>query len=365
MWRRWGQVPRTCHYLTMARAHHHHSVPESYLRGWSHDRIHVMARRLLVPSPQYPEWGEQGIRSLTAYEHLYTSVSSGVESDELEIWLNKEFDSPGAEALSRVRQGAEPTPQDLQRLAFLGASLDVRTPVDYLESKSRWERDLPKMMAATLKRVRRQLARAARLGQQVQARAIPSAPASLPVRVTIARNPDGGGQIKAEITAGRELWLHKIRHVLSGIVNVLRTHEWRLMHPHTGLWWFTSDHPMMRLNFNSESDYDFGGGWGHPGSDLIFPLSPELLLYTQVGRPLPDRNTFTEQETRLIQRLLARRAFRWIIAREGQLPSSELRHRTVDKRRFVEEESAWKAWHQAQSDAETGQPRADPGAAGN
>ncbi len=344
----------------MEFAHHNHSIPRAYLRGWSTDGTRVWARRLLVPTATYPEWEQRPIRSLAAYDHLYTSVREGNESDDFERWINQEFESPAAEPLSRVREGLPLSTEQMHRLAFYAAAMDVRTPASYLEQRARWNRELPGVLQSTLVRARRELRRAAKEGRPLPRQATePENPP--PFRVTIDRAAETGkALVKAEVTIGRELWLHSMRSVLTSAVQVLKQHQWAVLRPAADGKWFTSDHPVLRLNFNSEADYNFGGGWGNRGSEIIFPLSPDYLLYTQVDHPRPKGDVFTREQTMLLQRLLAERAHRWIVADRQAARAAWFRRRTVDKEVFVEEERAWERWHEVQSAGEAADDAAGP-----
>lgn len=341
-------------------ARHSHSIPRAYLRGWSADGSRVWARRLLVPAATYPEWEQRPIRSLAAYEHLYTSVREGQESDDFERWINEEFEDPAAEPLSRAREGLPLSTSDLHRLAFYAAALDVRTPVSYLEQTARWNKTLPGVIQSTLTRVRRELRRAAKEGRPLP-KAAPRPDNPPPFRVTIEKAAKPGmKRVRAEVSIGRELWLHQMRYVLTSAAQVLKQHQWAVMRPAGGGKWFTSDHPILRLNFTSEDKYDFGGGWGSRGSEIIFPLSPDYLLYTRIGHARPMRDQFTLEQTILLQRLLAARAHRWIIAHRPSPRATWFRPRTVDKEVFVAEEREWKRWHEHQSAAEAAGPAGAP-----
>lgn len=331
-----------------------HSVPEAYLRGWSSDGTHVLARRLLVPVSTYPEWERRRVGSLTAYQHLYTVVSQGQESDDLEQWLNNEFESPAALVLARVRENARLTADDFRKLAYYVASQDVRTPASFLEQKQRWERDLEGQMAEIMEEAKTELAEAARSGVPLTPRA-PVEGARPPFRVKLDRDAPGGPVIKAEIAVGRELWHFQIRHVLSGVARVLALHKWHIVRPYPGYTWFTTDHPVLRLNFNNPTEYDFGGGWGKKGSEMLMPLSPQHMLYTQIGYSHSGLTQFSKEQTELLQKLLAERAFRWIIAHDSQAAPRVTRPRRVDKEAFREEEKAWNQWHATQSAAEAGE----------
>lgn len=97
---------------------------------------------------------------------------------------------------------------------------------------------------------------------------------------------------------------------------------------------------------------DFGGGWGNKGTELMLPLSPRHLLYTKVGATAAPRFTMPRFETFQIQRFLAERAHREIIARREERRVSWFRQRVVDAERFADEERQWKQLHEEQRRAE-------------
>jgi hypothetical protein len=68
-------------------------------------------------------------------------------------------------------------------------------------------------------------------------------------------------------------------------IDVLRDQRWSVLEPNGNTEWLTSDHPVVRLNFKSAEEYDFVGGWGsETGCDILMPLSPRHLVWTQVGQ---------------------------------------------------------------------------------
>ncbi|OVE82514.1 hypothetical protein BVY04_00730 [bacterium M21] len=152
---------------------------------------------------------------------------------------------------------------------------------------------------------------------------------------------------------GRELWVSNIKHLLTNTFKALYEHKWTLLCPAEGMVWFTSDDPAMCLNFHSPADYNFGGGWGRKGSEMILPLSPQYLLYTQVGKARTAPGTILSKEKTMgFQKLIAEHAHRKIFA-AGPLPEiPQLRPRKVDPDAFAHEKNQWKSWHAQQSEAE-------------
>ena len=161
---------------------------------------------------------------------------------------------------------------------------------------------------------------------------------------------------------GRQMWLASMRLLLTTTVGVLYQHRWSIIRAPDGISWLTSDDPVIRLNYNTEQDYDFGGGWGSPGSEFIFPLSGKHLLYTQVGKRHEPRITGAPELAQRLQRIIAEHAHRWIYSAAPLEDIETLRPRKVDHAQYAQEMREWKKWPQDQTAAEralgAGQPRA-------
>jgi hypothetical protein len=71
------------------------------------------------------------------------------------------------------------------------------------------------------------------------------------------------------------------------------------------------------------------------------PISPRHLLFTQIGDYLPDRLTFSSDQTKQLQRLITERALRWIFAHEPLRIINKLRPRRVDPEEFKHEAEQW------------------------
>jgi len=151
---------------------------------------------------------------------------------------------------------------------------------------------------------------------------------------------------------GRGMWLYGIKHILSNTINVLLQHKWSILHTAPGVELVTSDDPVICLNYNGIESYDFGGGWGYKGSEIIFPLSPQHILYTKVGDKKPFKKELTYELSILLQRMIVEHAHRWIFAKEPLKEIEMLRPRKVDAITFKHESEIWKNWHDEQSNAE-------------
>jgi len=172
---------------------------------------------------------------------------------------------------------------------------------------------------------------------------------------TISSKESSSGQahIKAEVIAGRKLWLQSQKLLLTKTVKILKSHKWTIVHPAPGHQWFTSDHPVVKLNYYRNGNYDLKGGWGRKGGNIFMPLSPRHLLFTEIGQDLPDRMTFSSDQTKQFQGFIAKRALRWIFARDQLEFINNLRPRYIDHELFKRESEQWSKWHEQQIEAES------------
>ena len=337
-------------------ARDNHYVPQALLRRWSVDDIHVFSYRVLVAHCQVPEWKARPIRGIAFHRDLYTTFAGGKELDNFETFLNHEYEQPALEAIDRLVSGLQLTPSDWRNMTRFVAAQDIRTPLSFIELLRRWEKQVPELLDSTLNETIERLHAAKAKGQPL----VPP-PDNKPnefgrmVRVTIERNivgKPGDSLIRAEVQAGRQLWIATMRHLLKNTAAILCRHRWSVAEPFGDLEWPITDHPALRLNYYKLGQYDFGGGWGNPGSEIMMPVSPRHLLYVQVGAKKRNRFVCSLQQTEAIQRLLVERAHRWIFAKRQLEWVPTVRPRIVDQGLLESEREQWRNWHQNQMQSE-------------
>ena len=192
------------------------------------------------------------------------------------------------------------------------AAQDVRTPAWFEEQFKRWDTWLPGLVENTLCESLRTLEEAKRAGQPLPEQK-PVNRDGFPLRMSTKLERRGNGQGWAEILNGRALWLWSMRHALERTWKELCKHKWTILRPPEGTAWFTSGNPVVRLNFGSPAKYDFGGGWGSPGSEILLPRGPQHLLYTQIGKRPPLRGeTMRPVQAELVRRIIAEHAHRMV-----------------------------------------------------
>lgn len=287
---------------------------------------------------------------------LYTTTVVGRDSDELEVWLAREFEEPGIEASKRAIQGARLSADDWEALIRLYAAQEVRTPQSFAEFMSRWDRDLQGVIEETMKEGIAEWANATAAGRQP--RGAPTARNEFTdlFRVRVHRPEETGGEptLSATVVLGRRLWVASVRHLLTGrAMEKLLRQSWHILKPADGYEWPLTDHPTLRLGFRSPDDFSFGAGWGQRHADLVMPLSPQHLLHTEVGKVKRGITQLSPELTSQMRSFLVRRAHRLVFATSPSPWVTRERVRVVDSVQFDRERDDWERWHAEQAAAES------------
>lgn len=106
-----------------------HYIPQLYLKQWATNGK-IPTYRLLVPNENYPTWKTHSLKSICFHQHLYTYIATQGETDELERWLDREFESPAADAIDRVVRAAADT-KALEKPSALCRSSRCAHPCTY------------------------------------------------------------------------------------------------------------------------------------------------------------------------------------------------------------------------------------------
>lgn len=329
-----------------------HYVPCLYLKRWVGSDGRICTYRLLVSHANVPEWRPRTIKGLAYHRHLYTRVLAAGETDEIETWLDREFESPAEAVICKVVSDGRMDRDDWSCLARFLAAQDVRTPARLMEMFRRWEKGFPDLLQSTLEESVRDFTEAKRSGTTPAVRHNADT-GYFPARVTKEIQPGAKtGLIKVESVIGRGLYLFALRRLLSETSRVLEQHRWTILRPPAGMKWMTSDDPVVKLNYYGDR-YDFKGGWGSKGTELLLPLSPDHLLYTRIGERPPERGSRLPAAKAVeMQRMIVEHAHRFVFAAQPEPEVSIIRPRKVDAALLQSEADQWSRWHDEQGNAE-------------
>jgi len=327
-----------------------HYVPKLYLKQWAKNGV-ISTYRLLVPNEKIPLWKTHSLKGIAYQEHLYNYVVAGEQTDEFERWLDREFEAPAEEVISRVISEQRLLPDHWRTLIRFAMAQDVRTPARYREFVARQSESLESLLNDTLERSVADLELAVSEGRSL-GRADNTAAEGFPFNLAIDRQPDGSGLLHAHTIVGRRLWVWNARRLLTDTIKKIPMKDWTILKPPPGLSWPTSDNPLVRLNYHGPEQYDFKGGWKVQNGDILLPLSPKHLLYTCVGnRPMIRGTTLDHDTAQFMRRIIIENADRYVFSTESS-DVHLIRPRKACAKQFMAERSAWGDWNREQSEAE-------------
>ena len=332
-----------------------HYVAQLYLKRWTGDDSMLSRYSLLVPQKNVAPWKRSSTAAIGYHQHLYTRMAGGKETDEVEKWLNYQFETPAEIPFSKAVSEQHLTQQDWRVILRFMLMQDVRTPASFVRFRTNHIQTLPDLMQDVMEGSVRQLMEAKLSGEVLEPRAS-AATADFPSVITRHIEPGADfGMLKAEIPVGRSLWLWSLRQPYSRTLEAIYRLKTTIVKPPRGMDWVTSDDPVLRVNYYSHDNYDFKGGYGHPRTEILFPLGPQHLLYAKVdSRPAFEKYQRVPEATAVIfQKLLMQKAHRNLFAVAPDPMVEKFHPRHVSLEGYNHEVAQWQTWHQEQSAAET------------
>lgn len=328
-----------------------HYLSQSYLNQWESSLGKVWCYRTLVSHENVPLWKETHIEGTAFFTHLYSRLNKGLISDEMEDWFNSEYESPSSMVLAKVLRNDSLKPDDWGVLVKYLALHDLRTPARLFEFLGRASKSMTEIMQNVIDDFPKDVESFKKIG--IESMPIEENKYNFPFKVTPEiTEGEETASLKIETDIGRASWLYTIQHQMSNTSAILHKHRWTILHAAIGHSWFTSDKPVMRLNYHI-GKYNFNGGWNSKGTEIIFPLSPEHLLYTKIGgKPLKRGTRLSPSQTKLINKLIVENSFRNVYSKEKVSEIEQFKPRLIDPEQFNFEKEFWQKWHFEQGKSE-------------
>jgi hypothetical protein len=331
-----------------------HYVPEFLLKKFSASRSEgfVSEYRLLVEDQRLPEWDLRPVSRLARSSDLYTIAEGSEESDRVERWLDEEFECPAREAVDAAIADRKLTKEQWLQLVRLYAAQFLRTPAYFVRHKDQWASEMNRILLETRDRLLPELPRLRDIeGESL----IIEGKDGFPLRYTISRHEGLRRSLHVEHVTGRKHWMWAIRSGLrpDGQLAQLEQYKWTIVKAPAGIQFFLTDNPAVCVRRRPDGSQSLDGGWGAFHSKLMLPLSPNHLLYYQVGSPIQDRSiTAHPLWAQQLRADLADAALRSFYCHSPDKSLSRYRPRRIDRARFREEAAQWIAFGQEHSRAE-------------
>src|SRR6267142_2879414 len=211
--------------------HDNHFVPQLYLRRWAGTDSKVWRYSLLVPHEKVPPWKPSSTAAIAYHQHLYTRIAGGKETDEVEKWLNDEFEMPAVLPLNKAVNQEPLTRQDWNAITRFMWMQDARTPANFLKFRERQIRDLPAITQDVLENAVQKWVEAKRTDKALPTQSNP-ATMNFPSRVIKEMEPGADtGTLKVEVDVGRSLWLWSLQQPYAGAMQAIRRLKTTIVRP--------------------------------------------------------------------------------------------------------------------------------------
>jgi hypothetical protein len=333
-----------------------HFVPEVYLKNWTKEDGKLEAYRILVPHEKVRLWKPHSPSAIGWQKHLYTRTIAGEENDELEHWFNSAFEYPAEPVIQKVISDQKLTPEDWKTLIRFLAIQDIRTPTSLLNFLKRESELLDTLLKNNIEEVAEKM-----MSEDFQDHLTSNRHSNindydeLPLKLSFYHDHEAKTlRINAKTYSGRKSWLFLIKNILQNHLDILTNQKWTILKPAKGLSFFTSDNPVIKLNYRNNENYDLAGTWIKPHSNIILPLSPSHAMFTEVGeKNLPRRGSrLSDYHTNELRSFIADNANRYIFSQYIDSDIERLRPRIINKEHYLNEKNQIETWHERNKELE-------------
>lgn len=326
-----------------------HYVSQFYLKNFSFNGKEVYVYRTLVSHEKVPVWNKQSIKSIGKQPHLYTQIVHGEESDEIEDYFERKYETPVQEAYYKAINDKKLNSIDWNNLIKFIASQILRTPSAFINHMELMDKIVPNTLENTANKISSKL-KDNTFGINTayeEDKKYAFFKENFPFNIEI---DEENKTVKVGAIIGRKSWLVSAQHVLMRLTPVLLSHKWSIVNVHKDIELFTSDDPIICLNYYDRGKYDFKGGWGNLNSEIIFPISPSKFVYTKVGnKKIKSKSYLNYEMSEMIKSFIAKHSYRYIYSKTEQKYMKKYRERIIDEVIYKNESEAWKNWHKEQS----------------
>ena len=329
-----------------------HYLPQLYLKSWSEDDKTVCQYQLLVSNENVPVWKKTSIKEVAYHSDLYSGLLNGKETDEIEKFFQKEIEDPAKGAIVKVINHERLAKSDLLSITRFLAAQYVRTPARYFRHKPIYDRIVPSLLDKSLKKIVTETEYA--IANNLPKPNYGEGGKWLPYRSEILPSEKRDKSIlKVEVLCDRQIWFIEIEKILNQTYKCLLDNKWVFAEAATGVSFYTSDDPVISAFFTNEDIKIGDGGWEVSGTKIIFPISPKIVMFTEVGKDF-DENIVQKSPlfSFYMQKCTIAHAFRAIYSNTPSPYITTCRSRKIDNCQFNREKNELRNWHKKQSDAE-------------
>lgn len=335
----------------MGLSRNNHYLAQMYLDAWKNDKNKVCVYHLLVPNENVPLWKYKSTRSVGSEDNFYITLN-GVngETDTFEKEFNEKYETPAMIPLKKAINGERLSVEDWYILIEFVACSIVRTPSFLLKVLADGNNKYAASFQEEVDNISKKISnmKVEDLKEDLKNEDNSKENYDLfPIRFTNMGegNNKDTSIIKIETIIGKQFYFFIMDYLLKNTVKVLHSHKWGIIEMDESVMLPTSDNPVICLNYNSYEDYNFGGGWGKKNSNIIFPISPNKIMYTQVGVKCKPRIKANYKFSLFIKKITIEHSHRVIISKTEDTDITRQKKRYVNLEEYNREKKVWSDFH--------------------
>lgn len=283
---------------------------------------------------------QKSVRSVGSFDSIFVRLKNGKETDDIEKWFNDKYETPVKKALDKAINDERITVDEWYLLIDFLVCHIVRSPafiVKILESGKKcdsiFQETMDKISKMSIDDFRK---------DKERVKTVQNNNDMFPFKMTNLGDFDENNVlIKAETIIGKQFYLWHIKNLLENTSKILHTHKWGIITVDEKVLLPTSDDPVICLNYKNENDYDFGGGWGKENCNILFPISPSKIIYTQIGTRVKPRLKADYKMSLLLKKMIVEHSHRIIISNFKDMDVEKFKTRYVDEKEFKREKKMW------------------------
>lgn len=318
-----------------------HYVPKTYLKQWS-DGTKVYEYKLLSPHKDVPKWKKASISKTSSVNSLYLYYDKGEMNDEMEDYFSEEFEMKYTTFINKINSYVPLDDKDNDYISKLVASQYLRTLNGFRKVQEIILNQFPEIINDVVSEMEKEFYETGTLLVNENN----EKDNFIPLKVNIHDINNRKSGLEVQSYAGKSLWIYAMKHLLDSTYKVLNNTSWCIYDAPPNFSWVTTDDPVIFLNYYERNNYDFKGGWGIENTNIIFPLSPEKLLFTQIGQVQKNYAVATYSFANTIQEYIIEHAYSKIYSNEKKHKVTKLRKRIIDEKLFKDFTNSLKDFHE-------------------
>lgn len=317
-----------------------HYLSQMYLDAWKNDNNEVLVYELLVPNEKCPIWKSKSTKSVGSYDSMFVRLKNGIEVDDIEEWFRDRYETPAKKSLEHAINDERITIDEWHCLIDFVACHIVRSPAYIIKILDLAKKDCIPIFEEKCEDISNFSEK--EILNTIAENKTDKLNELFPIKITGIGSDNKNNEIfKIETIFGKQFYIWIMIHLLQNTSKILHSHKWGIITVDKNVILPTSDDPVICLNYNSESDYNFDGGWGKENSNILFPISPNKILYTQVGIKVKPRINVGYKTSLLFKKMIIEHSYRKVISNFVDKDVVRIKQRYVSEGEYKKEKKMW------------------------